>query len=84
MVGCFAGLWLCACWGGIWFEGDEWVMREVQLHWHFTNLFGAERCAQFGFVIFLLFIFSSKHSRSNRKKAKNHQKTEYCAPLGAY
>jgi hypothetical protein len=39
-------------------------------------LLGSERCAQFGFVFFLLFNFSSKQLRSNRKKSKNRQKTE--------
>ena len=39
-------------------------------------LLGSERCAQFGFVFFLLFNFSDKQLRCNRKKAKNRQKTE--------
>jgi len=46
-------------------------------------IFGAETYAQCSFIIFLLFNFSSKHSKSNRKKAQNHQKTEYCTPLGS-
>jgi len=50
----------------------------------FFGIFGAEGCALFVFVCFLVDNFADDNFGFDRKLAINRQKIELCTPLGAY